>query len=862
MQDAWAKLRKDERGQPTHWRSLGDHSLDVALTLRRLLDVRTIRHRLARLGGLKQLAPSQRDKLAVLAGFHDLGKANRGFQNKGLDRQPQAGHLGEILGLVSDPHNDVAQALLQALNLEALLHWFEGDGETAWLEALHALYSHHGRPVAPPDDFRASLWRGQDQYEPISVVRAVVSRILTFFPDAHQADPLPANPPFFNGFLGLLTLADWIGSDERFFPLYDVDAPSSSWSELERDRAVRTALDRIGLYPQTSPGASRPLNAQDFAAIFGFPPNIAQQRFLDLDLPAPDGSVTVMEAQTGSGKTEAALAWFLRLYRAGLVDGLYFALPTRAAASQIHRRVVEFARRALAGHEVVLAVPGYTPPPASETPGIESDGRRYAEISVEQDRSWAAEHPKRYLAGRVVVGTVDQVLLSGLRVKHAHMRASALLRHLLVVDEVHASDAYMSRVLESVLVRHRASGGHALLLSATLAEATRRRLLAPGQDQPLDRPDEATARPYPAVWCGEPQPEAFGLPEEAGKAKRVEIALAEDALNPERIADLAIKAASRGARVGVLRNTVSGAVDAQRALEVASGKECLFCCAGLPAPHHSRFAREDRITLDQAVEQRLRQDGGLVIVATQTIEQSLDIDFDLLITDLCPIDVFLQRVGRLHRHARLRPEGFRAPCAVVLTPEAPLASFLRARGDAAGPCGIGTVYRDLLILEGTRRILERQAPIDIPADSRRCIEQVLHPDQLRKLAEDLGAPWQDHWSQAWGRDFAQQSSARLNVLDWNLRISDMRFDAQADIATRLGTNSRRIELPSGTCGVFAREISELNVPGWMAEGISELPEVKIQPGGEGGMRIWIDHRHYIYDRLGLRSKEDAHGGRS
>ena len=133
------------------------------------------------------------------------------------------------------------------------------------------------------------------------------------------------------------------------------------------------------------------------------------------------------------------------------------------------------------------------------------------------------------------------------------------------------------------------------------------------------------------------------------------------------MAALSLRAARDGAKVLVIRNTVSNAVETQEALEQAAGRDSdlLFSVNGIPTLHHSRFAPDDRSLLDSEVEARLgrnRASGGLIVVGTQTLEQSLDIDADLLTTDLCPVDVLLQRIGRLHRHRRGdRPEGYKAP---------------------------------------------------------------------------------------------------------------------------------------------------------------------------------------------------------
>ena len=178
----------------------------------------------------------------------------------------------------------------------------------------------------------------------------------------------------------------------------------------------------------------------------------------------------------------------------------------------------------------------------------------------------------------------------------------------------------------------------------------------------------------------------------------------------------------------MLRNTVNGAVEVQKAIEALAGPDSslLFRAEGVATLHHGRFAREDRRLLDKWVEEvigKTRPEGGLVLAGTQTLEQSLDIDADFLITDLCPADVLLQRIGRLHRHTkdgrgvpRHRPSEFEAPHCVVLTPEGGLAPFLgRHRPGGKSRHGLGgTVYQDLTILEATRRLVTGQPVWCIP----------------------------------------------------------------------------------------------------------------------------------------------------
>ncbi|MGC4121402.1 MAG: CRISPR-associated helicase Cas3' [Myxococcales bacterium] len=367
-------------------------------------------------------------------------------------------------------------------------------------------------------------------------------------------------------------------------------------------------------------------------------------------------------------------------------------------------------------------------------------------------RGWAAEGPKRYLAGAIVVGTIDQVLLSSLMVGHAHLRATALLRHLLVVDEVHASDVYMTRILESVLARHVRAGGHALLLSATLAAEARQRLLLAATSQPRSLTlEESVSAPYPMVSSRNATSTAidvFAVTHD-GRARSATVELSATMEDPPSVAARAAAAARAGAKVLVLRNTVADCVATQLEVEAQlSEPALLFACGGRPAPHHGRFARDDRQALDVALEQRLgkeRPDGGCVVVATQTVQQSLDIDADLLITDLCPIDVLLQRIGRLHRHLRRRPAGIEVPLVIVLVPESrDLTALVGKGGRPRNHHGLGSVYQDLRVLEATWSTLEQERTWRIPAMSRELVERCLHSASLAATVERLGPAFREH----------------------------------------------------------------------------------------------------------------------
>lgn len=697
-------------------------------------------------------------------------------------------------------------------------------------------------------------------------LRGLTERLLQIFPDALADDAplLPSAPAFQHAFMGLMTLADWLGSDRRVFEYSQAGAP-------RREVFARPAAARL-LLASGLDGASARARlggvAPDFTRLTrrGFSPRALQTTVLNL--PLPDGpSLTLIEAETGSGKTEAALARFFALYAAGLVDGMFFAVPTRAAAAQLHRRVFEAVESALGSDDVappvVLAVPGYLRVDGDEgRRGLAAFEVLWTDDPTDKraHRRWAAENSKRFLAGAVVVGTVDQALLGALAVNHSHLRATSLLRQLLVVDEVHASDPYMTALLRALLRRQRAAGGHALLMSATYADEARAVLMDEAAAPTLA---DAVAAPFPRVSERIGARRVDHVVEGDAREKRVAWTLAPVPDDCDALADDALDAALGGARVIVLRNTVRDALATQAAVErraAARGvpTSLLFACEGLLCPHHGRYAPEDRRRLDAALERRFEAPGGLVVVSTQTLEQSLDIDADLLITDLCPIDVLLQRVGRLHRHARPRPQGFEEARCVVLTPAAPddLLTLIRRGGEGKGPNGWGTVYDNLLGLQSTWALLRARPVARIPAENRALVEGALHSQAYRALL-DADPRWAEHAEHLMGRAMAERVQADLNLARWEADVTDQRArfpDDGRKLPTRLGEEGRRLGLNPPARSPFGVMLTQLTLPAHQSKDLpSEVEEVTVTAEGEGfsfeAGRIWR------YTRWGLERVE-------
>jgi len=854
--DFWGKLEKDEAGTVVAWHPLFAHCADVAAVAERLLHIPLWRARLSRLAGVEDLGEITVARLSVLALFHDFGKLNLGFQAKG---RPE---LGTTAGHVSEG----VAALERGVFDKAL------TGLGGWGEAAHGLLvssiGHHGRPVSPQAagaDYQNAWWTARASLDPRHGALRLRELAARWFPAAFEdGAPLPESAALEHAFAGLVMLADWLGSDKDYFPYAEHGAADRmDHARPMADRLVRAMALDVDL------DVRRDVLARSaFVRVApAYPPRPAQRAIAEL-VTVASPSVVILESETGSGKTEAALAHFVRLYEAGQVDGLYFALPTRTAATQIYERVYAATQQALRDPPpVILAVPGY----------LKADneaGRRLPGFEVlwpDRDRfrfrAWAAEMPKRYLAGAIVVGTIDQVLLSSLMVGHAHLRATALLRQLLVVDEVHASDAYMTKILESVLERHVRAGGHALLLSATLGGETRSRLLRPGRDRQPVTLAAALEAPYPLVSGLEQGRAIFAAPEHEGGQREINVELAGWMEDPQRVMSRALSAAQAGAKVLVLKNTVRDCLEHQEALELLVGateRHLLFSSDGLAAPHHSRFARPDRECLDQALTLRIGKDraaGGVVVVATQTVQQSLDIDADLLLTDLCPADVLLQRVGRLHRHVRReRPIGFERPLLVLLTPgDRDLGRLIRKDGEARNHHGLGSVYADLRILEATWRLAEAARVWRIPEMNRALVEAAVHSEALGRIVAEKGEAWSRHEAHVLGVGYGHTRAADLNLVDWQQPYSETSYAIVEDrrVTTRLGESDRRLRFDPALRSPFGQRVVELTVPARWAYGVPTEVEVATDVvSDEGVTRFSFGPKRFTYDRLGLRPGAD------
>ena len=835
---------------------LAAHCLDVAMVFRSLCELNRMRTALE-LSGDRKLTLGDLDRLAVLAMLHDFGKANHGFQNKIVpQKRPTAGHTKEVGALLNDAALCAQLAGILSLDFAG---WF--DSPTCPEEYFTTTVSHHGSNVnlSAGDHAmytQANLWRPQQGRDPMQGISGIVQWSRLAFPGAWKPGQglLPKSSDFKSRFCGLVMLADWLGSHTRWFPIEDTDLWQRQCANRQR---IPNLLRAVGLDIEGARSSVK-VSASSFEERFGFQPHPLQACVDRLDPKDDTLNLIVVESETGSGKTEAALQWFYKLLVAKQVDGLYFALPTRVAARELYTRVAANVRKVFPDPMVrpmcLLAVPGYAQvDEVDQSSLLPSDdcGKRWADDDKQAhvDRCWAAERPKRYLAASIAVGTIDQALLSVLRTSHSQLRSVCLDRSLLVVDEVHASDEYMSFVLAHLIEGHLARGGCAMLLSATLGIAAKARYLEAASQAVIPKDfSAATAQAYPAITgaSGTIFPTAG-----SGRRKTIKIEVQPTSQELTACTGLLAKFLNNGARVLVVLNTVRRAIELLRLVEDTSDtpKDSLFRVAGVSCPHHGRFAPSDRTLLDKEVSEQFGRQGArrpLLLIGTQTLEQSLDIDADIMITDLAPVDVLLQRLGRLHRHDRERPHDFMQPRCIVLTPSvSTLSDVIDGQGrplPVYRRLGIGSVYRNVGALELTRRALVAKHTIEIPRDNRKLVEEVTNPECLRAL-RDESLKWERHMSEVEGEWTAQRVLAHYAT-------SEEGGIGDRDAKTRLQADGWQVRLNRPVDGPFGLPVSELVIPGHLAPA-TRAETMAVISCNDGISVLTASGKFYRYSRFGV-----------
>jgi CRISPR-associated endonuclease/helicase Cas3 len=661
--------------------------------------------------------------IAAVCGLHDVGKLDTRFSRKAAVIADQL--RPQTAGIPSGRYDHGTEGFRQLERDDAAFGQLEGHLGPSAIPLLRAVTGHHGSlpTIDEPDPSRATIPRSL-VLEDATARRLFVDLVCEFFGSLGALLPWPSgvSGETCQRVAGLCAISDWIGSDTQHFPyrpgpIVDVAA---YWSEsCER---ADVACGAAGLLRATT-------SATAFELLFpGYVPRDVQ--ILTEGVAGDEPALVIVEAEMGKGKTEAALSLAARFIKNQHAEGITVGLPTMATSNAMFARVEDFTPRLYSGEDVQIALAHSR---ASRQPrfyalvqrGLRARDIDAAEASVSCAR-WLL-NKKRVLLAQIGVGTIDQALQAALTVKHQFVRLFGLSRNVVIIDEVHAYDAYMEVLLEHLLSWLGAMQVPVILLSATLPSARRAALAAAWRGSPAsadepDTADVAEARPYPLVTIASRSVTTTRSGVASGPARTIYLERVEKAdteAHLRQIAQRLIVAARSGARVAWVRNTVSEAQRAYAAvLDAAPDVEHVL--------FHARFRGADRRRIETHVLERFGKEappGGRLLIATQVIEQSLDLDFDELHTDVAPIDLMFQRTGRLHRHVRPRPAGFESPRLVVHGP---------TDEDSAGLNFGGSQYvYDVATLWIADRAIRSRSTLSLPDDIRPLVEQSYHP-QLRQ----------------------------------------------------------------------------------------------------------------------------------
>lgn len=747
----WAKSAS---GTGTEWHPLVLHLLDVAASADAILalEPESTRIRMGEVFGLKW--EDARPWLLFVVACHDLGKACAPFQMKWAKVLPKT-----RLRLPRATNTSVHHAFVSQLTLaDALIQSHAWPEQLAYLTA-DAVGCHHGERASEKAKNTAMLAREcgnvdvrQDWHE---ARNAILRTIFGVFGPGVPPTKHALSGPDFMLLAGLTSFADWIGSNEDYFAYGFVEDCSDLGGWFSKRRAVAAdALSAIGWGPRTPLSAAE----QTFEEVFGRVPRPLQTAMSEVLRALAEPIVLLVEAPMGEGKTEAAFFAHLELQRRFGHRGMYVALPSKATGNAMFARVHTFLERHGAGRTLDLQLLHGAKLMNDEYQGLRrariNDGRSDGGVRAAE---WFT-HKKRSLLSEYGVGTLDQALLPILPVRHNFVRLWGLANRVVVLDEIHAYDAYTGTLLHHLVTWLQALGSSVVLLSATLAPSMRRRLaIATGSRPP------SKEVPYPRLSVFRRGKDVEQRHFDAEGDRRLTVRIRRIPVDVGAIRAALDRAMPSKGMALALVNTVQRAQDLYRQFpsgtpviksvvpvgkQLTDGTKVLLFHARFPAAERQK--RED-LVVDTFGPDALRE-GRCILIATQVAEQSLDVDFDVMVSDLAPIDLILQRAGRLWRHTRpQRPVTEPVLFVSGLDGEEP-ASF-------GGPLWWGKVYREDLLLR-TWCLLHRRDSITLPDDIDALVTSV-YEDGV-DIPEHLRAR-HDKAVTAEGEAIAQQSQAHMAI---------------------------------------------------------------------------------------------------
>lgn len=558
----------------------------------------------------------------LLAAVHDAGKIFPSFQKKihKALRSPEFPE-GQELGIANPVLN---------IRHEAVSHATFYNYSRFIPEIVGRHHGYSPESTGMPDDeiFGGAHWQKM-RLELVEYLKNALQTDLPVIKSAVHADVLS----------GFLCVADWISSGAAF-----ENITAEMIGKPDFYNQIVSAVDTAGFVkPKLKKGLS-------FKSAFGFQPREIQLRLFEI---ADDSGIYILEAPMGLGKTEAALYAAYKALEQERATGIYFALPTQLTSNKIYERMNKFLSIILEDdgpHRKSLLLHG-------------TAWLKQSEMGEEglPGRSWFSS-PKRGLLAPFAVGTIDQALMAAINVKHGFVRTFGLAGKVVILDEVHSYDSYTGTLLNELVKILKDIGCTVIILSATLTEKRRRDL--------LNSENQLSDKIYPlisSVKKNDP-PEEYRIDYREQYEVQLKVVVDQSWAIHE-----ALNRAESGQQVLWIENTVD---EAQQMLKkIGAMAQNYGIEYGLL---HSRFLKNERelkenywVNIYGKNAGEKRKTCGRILVGTQVLEQSLDIDADFLITRLCPTDMLFQRLGRLWRHRQndpFRPSGS-AREAIILSPD-------------------------------------------------------------------------------------------------------------------------------------------------------------------------------------------------
>lgn len=601
-----------------------------------------------------------------LASVHDIGKATPAFQTqKGygnsedldiqlLEKLELSGFRGisslQLSSSKKSHHSIAGQYLLSTY----------GVGE----DIATIIGGHHGRPIDTIDDVRnqGSYLSNYFQVEGKDIAvyqmwNQVQKEIFNWALEVSGFDSVKnlskIKQPAQVILSGLLIMADWIASNEHYFPLLNVD---------ETEVIDQTGRLQHGFRKWKKTSLWEPEDIMDpgflYTKRFGFMPRNVQAVMSQVIADSTDPGILILEAPMGLGKTEASLVAAEQMAAKRGRSGLFFGLPTQATSNGMFNRIekwvegikddeqenfsIQLVHGKAALNEDFLRVPkGNT---------VNFDDLENGSVIVNE---WFSGR-KTSALDDFVVGTVDQFLMLALKQKHLALRHLGFSKKVVIIDEVHAYDAYMNQYLLEAIKWMGAYGVPVVILSATLPAETREKILKSYMSgrgikwRDIENADQLKTDAYPLITYNDGSDIHQVKTFKKQNQKNIHIIHLQD----EQLLDTVKDALEGGGVVGIIVNTVRKSQELARNFSEIFGDDMVELL-------HSSFIATERIRKEKELLQRIgkgvERPHKKVIIGTQVIEQSLDIDFDVMISDLAPMDLLIQRIGRLHRHKINRP---------------------------------------------------------------------------------------------------------------------------------------------------------------------------------------------------------------